>query len=141
MPETTLAKAEMVICVMSHMSGPNAIVCNEGELLRADDPRVLAAPMHFRPKDTPRNEWPTPFDTSVAMNDQNSRDLEAEKQRLFEEAAKANKVKLEPLAPVATVRAKKDVITTLDGVPTTIQRGSVLAADHPAVLDHPGDFS
>ncbi len=137
---SAVEQADLVVCVSSHMAGPNAVVINEGQVKRANDPLVLAAPSMYMAKGTPREQWPTPFDGAVERSDTVARDAEQAKREAFEAAARANAVKIEEPKPVEFRTAKRDVLCTLDGAPTTVRKGSKLPADHPVVLEHPDAF-
>ncbi len=113
----------------------------EGQLFKGRDPRVQTVPQYFVRHGDPTAERPTVWDVAVEQTSRNAHAIEEEKRRLFEEAAKANPVKLEAPKPVAIVTAKRDVMAAVDGVPTMIRKGSKLQADHPIAVEFEADFS
>ncbi len=135
---TEFKPTDTVVCCVAHISGDPPAASLEDEEMRGSDPRVARAPHFFVLKTAPKSERPNPLDHVIAINEQNARSLDEEKQRRFEAQAKANPVKIEA-AP--TVRAKKDIAGHLDGQPATVKKGSELPSDHPFVLEHEGDFS
>ena len=137
----TQTKAEeWAVCVSSHCN-PKMIgeVINEGQEFRADDPVVLFAPHLFRPKGTPRSEWPTPFDYAVATTEADAAAAEQARKERFEREARSNRVKL---AAPKMLKLKADALTHAeDGVPMLLEKGSMIPESHPLVVEHPELFS
>lgn len=135
MATATIDPNGVYVAMEAHVSPAGA--ANEGEELRGSDPRVQFAPHLFIEAGTPRNEWTHgPFHTVSKAIDENSAAVTEAREAAYARTAAANKVKFEQ---PKFVRLKKQLVTEVDGVPTTIERGSMLPADHPVVLAH-GDL-
>jgi hypothetical protein len=112
------------VCAVGH-SGEH-VGYPEGTELRGDHPAVLANPQFFVPFGTPRSEWPNAFSGIVAGQDAQ----EAEQ-------ARNNKIKLTPPAGPSELVCVADYVSTIDGLPVTIQKGSRLLEGDREIESHP----
>ena len=137
MPLSTRPKTEApeyVVCWCS-FAGPNGDA-NRGERFRADAAIVLGSPEYFLPDGTPEREWGTEFDHSIERAAEQERLEREEREARFQAEAKANRVELKARLFVAT----RDIVTSLNGFPTTIVKGSLVTSDDRLLGDHPDDF-
>jgi hypothetical protein len=137
---TTFKPDDAVVCVEAHCSPalPGGGVCLYESEWRGDDAVVLALPHLFRLKSAPRSTWPSPFDSAVAANDENSRrQREADQARRLEQA-RANRVKLD--APTKRYKLTRDLVTERDGRPAMVEKGSVVLEGDPLLAEFPDAF-
>lgn len=103
---------------------------SHGERLRDDDPIVQSHRQFLVEDGTPREQWPTPWDTVTERQAEEERAAEAE----LERAARKRKIKLE----LRVAELQRDlVLRSYRGQPALLQKGSRVAADDELVALFP----
>jgi hypothetical protein len=127
---TTKTAADSLKVAIPHASPAGTYT--HGQIVSADDPGLLYNAAAFVPLDTPDDQMPHPLDSHIQkMTDREARRREEERQA-FEAAAKANRRKLQT---PDVVQLTKDVMATVDGVPTLVLKGSKVHESHPLVTE------
>lgn len=134
---TTTTETDLWICSEPHASA--AGVCVRDLIVRSDDPRFIAAPQFFQPSATPDAERHHPVQTHLDQVEQAARDAQARSESEFQDAAAANVVTLNA-APQKILRAVTNIVCHVDGVPTTIAKGSTILAGDSLAAEHPDAF-
>jgi hypothetical protein len=105
-----------------------------GSKLRGDDPLIRSHPQFFVTDGTPTNEWPSVWDGVVKADEERDEAEAADAEAAFTDAARKNRLKLEP---PTLHRAVRDFVARYNGAPTTILKGSVVIGDDPLVHEQP----
>jgi hypothetical protein len=136
MPATATAPDPNELYTAWESFGIDNNIVQRGETLRGDSMEVQRAPGQFVRFGTPTRDWPSSLDRAISENA--ARDAaQAEERRVrFEQAARANRVKLEPKLHKAT----RDIVTYHNGAPATIERGSIVVAGDPLLAEHADAF-
>lgn len=124
--------ATLVVCNSTHSPREDlgyAEPVRRGDLLGADDPRVLAAPALFTQAgmELPPADW---------QNDARQRELDALVTAEVAAKAAANRVSFGEGA-TKLFRANRDFQTSINGEPATVTKGSVLREGHWLLSEAP----
>lgn len=135
MPSTTIDPQRAYRAWQSFSTELGVVV--RGEILPGSHAHVKRSPTMFVDHVlTAVRDEPNPVDQMVRANDEQNAAEEAQRVAAFEQAAKANRLKL----GVRTHRSTRDFFARRNGLPALIQKGSVVVDGDPLLLEFPAVF-
>lgn len=131
----TTTAIDSKVCVITH-NGPHGFL-KRGQVVSANHVAVREYPNFFVDFGTPDDLWPSEFDSLDESRAERERQRNEEIRREFERMAKLNPRRLE--VP-DVVELKRDILCTIDGIPTKLLRASRVLATNPLVSEFPNEF-